>query len=883
MMGIDDNNNSTLSSSSSPPSINSSPWYGAYQTSSLGSSVNPFKLDATDSSISDDIPASAELPTATFLRLVSQSSDPRFDPQSLDGGQLQGQLKRAIRAFVDTTDDTERGDRAKDVREEHRFLASRARHWKDEVSSAGESSVRQEIIDNQRQDIIIFLLQKVCALVDQTPKTFVLNCLRMYEFGILTDISFLEKGPLIRNNETPVSGESSARHRGKKSAALVPSNIDIPILHLDASSGLPSTGLTVSRYASDFEEVGRLGEGAFGSVFKVKHKLDGRSYAVKQIKFSNVGFEPLIQRKVLREVRCLAQLDHRNVCRYHNAWIESVWDGAGEEDLTQNRRQSLSRAHINILNSSATDATYSATDATYSATDVTRSATDATSSATDAIVKIRDRAKFNAISSRDEVGDSVDLDLSFDQSQRFSVSSAFEFEEFEDKKSDLDEDSCVQFDEKLKISVEQSQFLADADSADPDDLGRVGTADSVLSKLRNATIEATEKKQKSLLSQALLGRHDILKNRRTRRGSSICNTVMCPRRNSMSIREVDFDSDDERQNDEYENEEKQLAIQSCEHCQQVEDIAAVATNLKYFVKLFIQTELCDESNLRGFFFERGNVQESRCMRIFYQILSGLEHIHTNGIIHRDLKPENIFISSRPKKCSCCIGIKIGDFGLSRLVSEYPGDMPVTPRSLTLSGARFPTAHTRGVGTSTYCSPEQLGGRSYCTKADVFSCGVILFEMLNNFETAMERAMKLGDLRSGIIPEEFSKNFPEESRLILQMTTPNPTKRPSATKLLADDFVQSFSQCRERFLSRPVLTHSVTPPSILSHARSYDSVSLERAHSVPDFQRNAPIKLSEGAMADHIRKQSNMLDEQARLIEKLRGELEGYKKEKNPID
>eukprot|EP00479_Gromia_sphaerica_P004802 TRINITY_DN15679_c0_g1_i1.p1 TRINITY_DN15679_c0_g1~~TRINITY_DN15679_c0_g1_i1.p1 ORF type:complete len:123 (+),score=23.98 TRINITY_DN15679_c0_g1_i1:210-578(+) len=56
------------------------------------------------------------------------------------------------------------------------------------------------------------------------------------------------------------------------------------------------------------------------------HRLDGVQYAIKQIKFSNVGFTSLIHRKVLREVKNLARLDHPNICRYYNAWIEPIWD-----------------------------------------------------------------------------------------------------------------------------------------------------------------------------------------------------------------------------------------------------------------------------------------------------------------------------------------------------------------------------------------------------------------------------------------------------------------------------------------------------------------------------------------------------------------------------
>ncbi|XP_072013882.1 eukaryotic translation initiation factor 2-alpha kinase 1-like isoform X2 [Amphiura filiformis] len=76
-----------------------------------------------------------------------------------------------------------------------------------------------------------------------------------------------------------------------------------------------------SRYKTEFREIDKIGKGGFGSVYKVKNKLDQREYAVKKILLKQK--HPESARKVLREVQLLARLDHVNIVGYNAAWIEA--------------------------------------------------------------------------------------------------------------------------------------------------------------------------------------------------------------------------------------------------------------------------------------------------------------------------------------------------------------------------------------------------------------------------------------------------------------------------------------------------------------------------------------------------------------------------------
>lgn len=132
---------------------------------------------------------------------------------------------------------------------------------------------------------------------------------------------------------------------------------------------------------------------------------------------------------------------------------------------------------------------------------------------------------------------------------------------------------------------------------------------------------------------------------------------------------------------------------------------------------FIVTEFIDGETLRSRL-SRAPLKLSEVLEISIQVASALTSAHKVGIIHRDIKPENIMLR--------CDGIvKVLDFGLAKLaekqVSEVDNDAPTMAKVKTEPGTVM--------GTSSYMSPEQARGQKVDVRTDIFSLGVVLYEML----------------------------------------------------------------------------------------------------------------------------------------------------------
>ena len=123
-------------------------------------------------------------------------------------------------------------------------------------------------------------------------------------------------------------------------------------------------------------------------------------------------------------------------------------------------------------------------------------------------------------------------------------------------------------------------------------------------------------------------------------------------------------------------------------------------------RVYMVMEWCEGRLLRRIL-DEGRIPYDRVLRIAEGVLKALAYIHANGVVHRDLKPENILVDDNDN-------IKLIDFGIA-------GDSS----SRRLTYANFTTA----LGTPDYISPEQVKGKRGDGRSDIYSMGVILYEML----------------------------------------------------------------------------------------------------------------------------------------------------------
>src|SRR5258705_12461193 len=162
---------------------------------------------------------------------------------------------------------------------------------------------------------------------------------------------------------------------------------------------------------------------------------------------------------------------------------------------------------------------------------------------------------------------------------------------------------------------------------------------------------------------------------------------------------------------------------------------------------YIVMEYVEGRSLRELI-SRNEIKPEKVLDIAMQTCDALIEAHARGIIHRDIKPENILLTHRGR-------VKLVDFGLAKTVSRQPGKGGATAaESLTESGTVM--------GTLSYMSPEQLRGEQLDERTDIFSFGIVLYEMItgelpfpgaNSFEVAAS-ILKDPALEIGTVPRQL---------------------------------------------------------------------------------------------------------------------------------
>ncbi|SDN26346.1 Stk1 family PASTA domain-containing Ser/Thr kinase [Alkalicoccus daliensis] len=219
---------------------------------------------------------------------------------------------------------------------------------------------------------------------------------------------------------------------------------------------------------------------------------------------------------------------------------------------------------------------------------------------------------------------------------------------------------------------------------------------------------------------------------------------------------------------------------------------------------FIVMEYIEGQTLKEYIQENGPLSVNETIRILKQIASAVSHAHTNRIVHRDVKPQNILMSVD--------GVaKVADFGIARAISEAT------------------ITHTNSIlGSVHYLSPEQARGGQVTYKSDLYSVGVIVYEMLTGSvpfkgDTAVSVALKhLQEPLPSV--KDVNPDIPQSvENMITKLTAKNPIHRfESAEDLLLDlqtvletyrlnEAPLSFDEDADKTKAIPVIPKSLNQP------------------------------------------------------------------------
>jgi serine/threonine protein kinase len=206
---------------------------------------------------------------------------------------------------------------------------------------------------------------------------------------------------------------------------------------------------------------------------------------------------------------------------------------------------------------------------------------------------------------------------------------------------------------------------------------------------------------------------------------------------------------------------------------------------------YIVMEYVRGKTLKEYIREKGRLEWDEAIRIALQICSALKHAHKNGIVHRDIKPQNILLSDDGTA-------KVADFGIARAV---------TSSTVTMAGANV-------IGSVHYFSPEQARGGYVDTKSDLYSLGIVLYEMVTGtvpFEGDTAISVALKHIQEKVKPPmELNPNTPKSLQDVIEKSTEkDQTKRYQTAGEMIKDLQRVLKEPDGNFVIRNLDSDSPT--------------------------------------------------------------------------
>ena len=219
------------------------------------------------------------------------------------------------------------------------------------------------------------------------------------------------------------------------------------------------------------------------------------------------------------------------------------------------------------------------------------------------------------------------------------------------------------------------------------------------------------------------------------------------------------------------------------------------------VYFFIQMESCQQITLDKYIKDHSFSKiNNKIMYTFtYQLIKSLAKIHEKKIIHANINPKNIYVINENS-------IKIGDFSSAKEITlktkRKPNKNDILHSSQSshniLELSESNDIDEENIGETLYLSPEQELGLGLSKKSDIYSLGLVLYEMCECFKEQDIREVNINRLRKfKIFNEKFKEDYFFQYNLILQMIENDEEKRPSCEELLESKDLQSWKLCVEK--------------------------------------------------------------------------------------
>eukprot|EP00340_Litonotus_pictus_P010316 CAMPEP_0170518272 /NCGR_PEP_ID=MMETSP0209-20121228/3994_1 /TAXON_ID=665100 ORGANISM="Litonotus pictus, Strain P1" /NCGR_SAMPLE_ID=MMETSP0209 /ASSEMBLY_ACC=CAM_ASM_000301 /LENGTH=993 /DNA_ID=CAMNT_0010803759 /DNA_START=613 /DNA_END=3591 /DNA_ORIENTATION=+ len=291
---------------------------------------------------------------------------------------------------------------------------------------------------------------------------------------------------------------------------------------------------------------------------------------------------------------------------------------------------------------------------------------------------------------------------------------------------------------------------------------------------------------------------------------------------------------------------------------------------KFYKSLYIQMEFCEHNTVKEIVDNKIKVEDKNKWKIIIQMVEALIYIHSRRLIHRDLKPSNIFLDSN-------LHVKIGDFGLATPLKNSFRSRNVLSNSLKTEHIMMSDGNylSCGIGTLHYASPEQEHQNTYDEKSDMYSLGIIIFEMFYSFGTFMEREIALKNIfQKNEFPPDIEKKVGSANTnvisIVRNLVKKNPKLRLSSKALINSPLIPSnFNQkiILDNF-ERIIKENNVLVPQLVAVLVNYTMSQLNHGHNTKkNFQSKEdsdPINKDKEASEENADKNSSAKSEEANI-------------------